>query len=483
MIKVIIFGGTTEGRELAQFCVRYQVPALVCVASEYGGRLLPDHPCLNIHTGKLDEAGMISLIETHHPKFIIDATHPYARIVSETVRNTCGKLGIPCHRILRDSETGQANSVNSDSRMITVADTAAAIDFLRTTTGNIFLTTGSKTLGDFMELPDSRERIYARVLPDSQVIADCEQLGIKGRHLIGIQGPFSREINQAMLEQTKAAWMVTKESGDAGGFTEKTEAAWRCGVSVIVIGRPVKEQGISIAEAKKILLPYGTVPQRQLHLIGMGMGKGRQLTVEALDAIKECQVFLGAKRMLEDISAWTGGKPAEAIYQGGAVLDWLKEHPEYDSVGVIYSGDTGFYSGSHALIQAVRSAPDLAGAVRLHVYPGISTVACLCARLHTSWEDVALASIHGRSVSITELLARHRRVFLLLGGKDPLQTLCRTLTGNGFADVRMAVGERLGYPEERILTGTPDQLIDVATDTLIAVLLERDGKERSNDEG
>ncbi len=473
MIKVFIFGGTTEGRELAQFCVRYQIPALVCVTSEYGSKMLPEHPCLTIHKGKLDEDQMVGVIKKYHPVMIMDATHPYAGIVSETVKKAAEKTGITCHRVLRRHDLLSEDNGEGGSRIVTVSDVASAVRYLEGTSGTVLLTTGSKTLKDFMAISGSRERIYARVLPDSKVIADCEQTGISGSHLICMQGPFSQEMNQAMIKQTGAAWLVTKESGAAGGFIEKAEAVKACGISMVVIGRPVEEQGISLTAAMKILVPYGIVPPRQLHLIGMGMGGGRQLTLEALDTMKACQVFLGAKRMLQDISGWTEGKPTVPVYQGEAVLSWIMEHPEYDSIGVIYSGDTGFYSGSHVLVKAVGDLAGSGGDIHLHVYPGISTAACLCARLKTPWDDAALASIHGRNADVPGLLKVHKKVFLLLGGKHPLQSLCKNLIDNGYEKIQVAAGERLGYPEERILTGTPGQLLETETDTLIAVLLER----------
>lgn len=472
MIKVIIFGGTTEGRELAGFCARYQVPALVCVASEYGCQMLPEHSCLSIHTGKLNEEEMLKLIRGYRPELVIDATHPYAGLATDTVSYACRTLKISSIRVLRGAGTWQNDPGKSDSLIITVSDAAEAVAFLKNKEGNIFLTTGSKELELFMQIPDSRERIYTRILPDSRVMADCERLGIKGRQLIGMQGPFSLAMNRAMLEQTEARWLVTKESGAAGGFAEKIQAAQSLGVSVVVIGRPRKEQGISLDAAKKMLMPYGIRPPCRLYLIGMGMGSGRHLTIEGLEALKTCQVLLGAKRMLLDASTWIKDKPTASIYRGEDIITWISEHPEYDCIGVVYSGDTGFYSASQSLIDAARTA---GVQLNLHICPGISTVSCLCARLHKSWEDVVLKSLHGRDTDIIKLLAGHRRVFLLLGGEQPLKPLCRTLIEHGYEDIRMAAGERLGYPDERILEGTPGKLLNVLTDALVAVLLEQEG--------
>ena len=103
----------------------------------------------------------------------------------------------------------------------------------------VLLTTGSKELEVFAGDPVLRERIFARVLPDSQVLKKCEDLGLHGAHIIAMQGPFSVELNYALLRTVQAGWLVTKEAGKRGGFAEKIEAARQCGVSVVVIRRPV----------------------------------------------------------------------------------------------------------------------------------------------------------------------------------------------------------------------------------------------------
>ena len=75
-------------------------------------------------------------------------------------------------------------------------------------------------------------------------------LGFSGKHLIAMQGPFSREMNLALLHQTEAKYFVTKESGKNGGFAEKLEAAEQAGAVLLVIGRPI-EEGLSVEEAEQ----------------------------------------------------------------------------------------------------------------------------------------------------------------------------------------------------------------------------------------
>lgn len=97
---------------------------------------------------------------------------------------------------------------------------------MNTVTGNVLLTTGSKELAAYGVVTD-QSRLYARVLSTEESVAQSRALGFEGRRLIAMQGPFSEELNLAMLRQIRARWLVTKASGAAGGFQEKLAAARR----------------------------------------------------------------------------------------------------------------------------------------------------------------------------------------------------------------------------------------------------------------
>lgn len=478
MTKVCIFGGTAEGRELAEYCARQQIPAVVSVVSEYGSRLLPRTGELDIRQGTLDEEGISMLLVRERPALVLDATHPYAQVVTATLVRVCRELQIPYQRVRREP-----SGYNETGSVIVVKDAAAAVEYLQDREGAVLVTTGSKELPEFAALNHDTERIFARVLPDSKVIGMCETYGIRGRHLIGMQGPFSTELNIAMLRQTGARWLVTKESGGNGGFEAKLAAAGACGVTALVIGRPREARGIPLAEACKLLSSFSSRqkekrsrPRRQLYLIGMGMGGGRQLTQEALTALKSCQAVLGAARMLQDVKEWIAGKETAGIYREQDIRLWLKVHPQYRTVGIIYSGDTGFYSGSRSLLRELKTGISDAANDKVTVFPGISAVSALCARFQTSWEDVCFASIHGRDEDVLALLAQHERVFLLLDGGHTLAGLCRLLAAGGYGKAWIQAGERLGYPEEALYAGAAGQLQHVEAAALTSVLIEREGK-------
>lgn len=485
MAEVIIFGGTTEGRELAEWLARRGIFVLVSVATEYGRRVL-EAECdrqipepaggLTVRTGRLDLDGIQALIVQQNPRLVLDATHPHAQEVTRLVRQACDALSIEYERVIRAEET-------QDSGVAVWADTPMqAAQVLLEDQRPVLLTTGSKELEVFTSVPGLIPRLYARVLPDSRVLAACEALGIRGRQLIAMQGPFSTEMNCALLKAVDAGWLVTKESGRSGGFEEKLEAARLCGVRTVVIRRPGRETGLTVSEAKKLLARHFSLkPETEaplaLSLIGMGMGTGSQLTKEAMDALRGSDVVLGAFRMLEDVRGLTAGKRTEALYLGRDILAWLEANPQYRRAAVVYSGDTGFHSGAASLLAEIQRA---GREIHVQVYPGISTVSCLCARFGISWERLAMASAHGQDCDVVELLRAHGRVFLLLGGALTLGGLCEQLAGAGLGRAQIYAGARLGYEDERLLRGTAEQLRGAEFDRLAAVIVEMENDWRND---
>lgn len=474
MSEIILFGGTTEGRQLAEYSAEQGIRTVVCVTSEYGHQVLPESPYLCVRTEPMDEAGMIRLIQAEEPVMVLDATHPYAAVVSGHIMGACEKTRTLYQRVSRSRE--KAEDTGAEGQVVWVRTVEEAAEYLALTGGNILVTTGSKELQAYTKIPGYQERVFARVLPAANILEQCSRHGISGRHVIAMQGPFSKEMNMAMLQQVDARYLVTKEAGKAGGFSEKIQAAFACQAAVIVIGRPEKPEGISVEQAMELLKDKcGTIQaegKKRLFLLGIGMGGSRQLTLEAVARLQESQVVLGADRMLACIREIVPDVPTQSCYLGKDVLDWLRGNTRYQRVCVAYSGDTGFYSGAKGLLKDLAELPSPLD-YEVEVIPGISTVSCLCAKLGTTWEDACLASVHGRDQDPCGLLKEHEKVFLLLGGEDSVSRLCRQLTAGGYGDAWVSVGERLSYPEERVVTGRAEDWMEERFDSLVAVLIRR----------
>lgn len=232
-MKILLFGGTSEGRVLARELQDAEHSVTVSVATAYGGSLLPSG--VNAHIGRLDEAQMFDLMAGFD--LVLDATHPYAALVTQSIRSATERRGIPLYRVIREE--------GADVGFLHAADMWEAAKLASELPGNILLTTGSKELLPFVPLKD---RCCPRVLPAETSLRQCLELGFSSARIVCMQGPFSRELNEAMIRQLDIKILITKASGSAGGFEEKLEAAESTGCTVIVVDRPVQEDGFTVKE-------------------------------------------------------------------------------------------------------------------------------------------------------------------------------------------------------------------------------------------
>lgn len=249
-MKILVFAGTTEGRRIAEYLNDTVADSYVSVATEYGGRLLEEYQNLHLLTGRMDEDEITAFLSEKEIDLVIDATHPFAVLVTGNIKRACERAEVRCLRCLRE-ENHLAEDIESiDDTACTVFwvdSVKQAVEYLNNTKGNIFISTGSKELGLYTELDDYKERCYVRVLSVWESVKKSMELGFDGKHLIAMQGPFSKELNVAMLRQTEADYFVTKESGKTGGFEEKYEAAMETGTVLVVVGRP-EEEGFGVEE-------------------------------------------------------------------------------------------------------------------------------------------------------------------------------------------------------------------------------------------
>ncbi|WP_367924324.1 precorrin-6A reductase [uncultured Ruthenibacterium sp.] len=229
-MKILLFGGTTEGRLLAHELAALKAQVTICVATDLGEEELGDKCGLSVRSGRLDQNQMETLMTAFD--LCIDATHPYAVLASQNIRQACVNTKIPYRRVSR-----KASMVPSD--VLSVSNACEAAEYLAQKNGNILLTTGAKELPFFSEI--ARERLYVRVLPTCESISACEKEKIPHKNILALQGPFSKELNEALLHQFSISWLVTKDGGCAGGFEEKVQAAKNTGVRMIVIRRPEDE--------------------------------------------------------------------------------------------------------------------------------------------------------------------------------------------------------------------------------------------------
>ena len=459
MYKLCVFAGTTEGRELVEFLAQQDVRVTACVATEYGETLLTPSENLAISAGRMDSSEMAELFRREQFALVIDATHPYASVVTENIAEACTAAGVEYLRLLRTGAEMPEDAVF-------VQTIEEAVDYLNSTEGKILLTTGSKELHKFTPLQDFAERVYARVLPMEESLHLCQNAGVKCAHILAMQGPFTKELNTAMLRSTGAKYMVTKDSGATGGFDEKITAAREAGAKLVVIGRPPQRAGLTFTETvERLCGQYGFTVRPQVTVVGIGPGSREAMTGEVRNAIAHADCIIGAKRMAEAVA-----ESGQAVFHAiapDAIAEIIRRERGYRRFVVAMSGDTGFFSGTKKLLPLLTDCD-------VRVLPGLSSMSYLCAKLGTSYEDVVPVSIHGREGTILPLVRKKRRIFTLVGGENGMGKLCAELAAEGLGHVKVSVGEQLSYPDERITVGLAEELKEQCFHSLSAALIEND---------
>jgi len=452
MKKPLIFSGTTEGRELSEKLSAAGIRHIVCVATEYGELVMEPDELADVRTGRMTALEMYDMIKAEAGK-VFDATHPYAADVSHNIHIACLAADKEYVRILRDTDS---ELFPADAEIHEFENAFACAAALAETGGNILLTTGSKELGIYAADEAVRSRLYVRVLPSQESIALCEQAGLSGRHIIAMQGPFSTETDLALIKQFGIKTLVTKSSGSAGGAPDKIRAAAKAGIPVYMIGRPTEETGLSVNEA--LAKHFGIRSRIEIDLVGIGPGGRGLLTADAAEAIEKADILFGAKRMISSHE----GRRAYPYYRAEDIIPVLeKELPA--RAAVLFSGDTGFYSGAAKLLPALREwARGSEADCGIRQHPGISSFSYLAAKAGVSYQDAKLVSIHGCSgdrAAEAELLGSVRcneKTFVLLSGADDVKLLGRLLEENGLSGACIILGYQLSYPEEVVGTIRPE---------------------------
>ncbi|MBR0156204.1 MAG: precorrin-6A reductase [Clostridia bacterium] len=462
MYKLCVFAGTSEGRRIVDFLRQQDANITACVATEYGGELIEPAEKLTVRSGRMDEPEMEEFFKNERFDLVIDATHPYASAVTENLMTACLNTETEYSRLERGGEGAPESAV-------CFPDVPAAIEYLSGTIGNILLTTGSKELAAFSGITDFAERTFARVLPVESSITACREAGLKPAHILAMQGPFSVGMNSAMIKSVNAAYVVTKESGKAGGFEEKALAAMKAGAKLVVIGRPESGAlGLSFGETIELLEKrFGFTAKAKVSVIGIGPGPRSGMTIEAGEAISKAECLIGAARMVES------ARPDQTVFEAvspDAITDFIRNHNEFSRFAVLMSGDVGFFSGAKKLL------PKL-GCCDVTVIPGVSSLSYLCAKAGRSYEDAVTVSLHGRDAGIIPAIKRNRLVFALVGGENGAGKVIDELNKAGLSKVKVTVGERLGYEDERITTGSVSELAGKVFDPLSALLLENSSPE------
>ena len=477
--KILIFAGTTEGRKLSEYLAEAEINHTICVATEYGAIVLRQHPLIKVHQGRMNQEQIAEFISNGKFDVVVDATHPFAKEITYNIQAALKEMerigiSIPYLRLKRDGITERENG-------ITYFETnEECVKALEDTEGNILLTTGSKELYKYCVSEGIKHRLYVRVLPSVESLSLCTEQGICGKQVIAMQGPFTTEMNEAIIRQYEIAYLVTKESGVPGGYQEKINAAKRTGVRIFVIGCSDEGEGYSFSEICQKLEDIGGEKFRaknqikenmEIILAGIGMGHVNGLTKEVERVISEADILLGAERMLNAVYSKAERHP---FYQAEQVIPYLHDiqsgslFEENKKVVILFSGDSGFYSGCQPLYAALEKEIT-EGRIKasLRILPGISSIAYLASCIGESYHDAAVYSIHGKKLyNLAHRIKSRSKTFLITSGVKDINQLGELLTDAGMQKCEIITGYQLSYEEQRVERHTPLECMELKEEGL-----------------
>lgn len=289
-MKILIFSGTTEGREISYRLQSLGHKVTVSVATKFGravqesgqpagggqaalgerqrpaggdqaasqaalgerqrpagggqaaGQAALGESRVQVLEGRMDETEMARVI----PGFdlCIDATHPYATGAGENIRKAAKEAGVRLLRLEREKSPVPDGTVVCESA-------GQAAEFLKNTEGNILLTCGVKSLPAFKGIPANR--LIVRIIPSEESLRLTLAAGISPAGIIAMEGPFSREFNELLIREKGVRYLVTKDGGKAGGFPQKADACRNCGAILVLIRRPEGREGYTMDRILEML--------------------------------------------------------------------------------------------------------------------------------------------------------------------------------------------------------------------------------------
>lgn len=245
-----VLAGTADSHQLIEKLASLDKKLIISVTSNYGKNLYQFRYPFKVYQGKFDFSDMKNFCIEHGVESIIDVTHPFAEQASRNAIASAEELNIDYIRYEREELNLDKYSKNIIIRVKSYQEAAQKANQY----DNIFLTTGSKTLGIFIEEIDNyKKRLTARVLPIIKYLESAYKSGLQPANILAAQGPFSTEFNKSAFKEYKADVVVTKASGKTGGLDEKLAAANQLKLPVIIIERPDIDYPLCYNQIGKIM--------------------------------------------------------------------------------------------------------------------------------------------------------------------------------------------------------------------------------------
>lgn len=240
-MRYIVMSGTSDATKVIEFLSRDDNNyILATTVTDYGGKIAEKAGATEVITHALKEEDFVELIKEKNIDTLIDATHPFAAVATETAIESSEKAGIKYIRYER------ASTILPDSDLIHNVESfeegaVKSRELLEKGNGKLMHLAGVLNLSKITEVVGP-QKVVPRVLPNNFSISKTQDTGVPAENIVAMQGTYSKEFNMALMKEYDICAIITKESGESGGAENKINAALELGIPVVLIKRPKVEK-------------------------------------------------------------------------------------------------------------------------------------------------------------------------------------------------------------------------------------------------
>lgn len=209
-----------------------------------------------------------------------------------------------------------------------------------------------------------------------------------------------------------------------------------------------------------------------INIVGIGPGNTGFLTDNSKKIIEKSSVIIGGSRQIEAISFEIDieGKDKHIFKSDlGKLKKYIQDNMTRD-ICILASGDPSIYSIGNYVIK------NFADVTKINVNPGISSIQLMFAKIGQTMNDLYISSSHGREPDF-DFIFMHNKIALLTDNKIGPKEIAGQLRARNLK-YKMYIGYNLSYEDEKILSGNPDDFLDIAEDKLAVVVLIGESDEK-----
>jgi precorrin-6A/cobalt-precorrin-6A reductase len=234
--RILVLGGTTEAREAADVLQSLGHDVIFSLAGVTVEPLLPSTPLRSGGFGGV--AGLVGYMRAENISAVLDATHPFAAIMSRQAHEACTQTGVKLARLERSAWREQPG--DNWQHVDSIAEAAQVLP----DKARVMLTTGRKEIVPFTQRP-SLGGIVRTIEPPEEPLPSAWQL-------LQIRPPFSFETEKDLMVQYAITHLVSKNAGSASTIA-KLEAARALKIQVVMVARPEKPQCLHFPDVNSLL--------------------------------------------------------------------------------------------------------------------------------------------------------------------------------------------------------------------------------------